>query len=316
MAPPAATGTPTDAPAPAPTATATVGATAEVKTPPPPAADKKDEKADAYQPAPKFRLGLDMTYGPRTRLGGPEGNIFGHDFSSANEGWDHTLKRIGATFGWKVLDPNAYIQLWVQGQAAYRNYSGDKNTPGELHGSDIGAGPCIASVGLYQKKNHRIITGPELCGIFSFMYLTGDSTAGNNFSVAPTSGAGYGISAHLKPIGFNVLGLNIAPYVGLDSSNVPRGRDGSNVPFLAFPTIGISANGAVGKAPPPRAECKASDSEDMIRTTAPEMKTLRDNVTKSYADFKATAGILKAAGYTPEKMRDALRNGYVEKLKA
>jgi OmpA family protein len=312
MAPPASTA-PTGTATPPPAATASVDATAEVKTPPPPAVDQKDPKAEsAYQPAPKFRLGLDATYSPWARLGGPEGNIFGHDFSAANEGWDHTLKRLGGTFGWKIWDPSPFFQLWLQGQAAYRNYSGNKNTPGELQGFDIGAGPCVASVGLYQKKNDRIITGPELCGALSFMYLTGDSTAGNNFSVDKTSGPGYGISATLSPIGFNVLGLNLSPYVGLDTANIPNARDNNNAPFFAFPTFGIKAAGSVGKAPPPPEECKASDSEEMIKRDAPELKTLRENVTNSLTNFKATADALKAAGYTPEKMRDMLRQGYVK----
>src|SRR5262245_35116028 len=89
---------------------------------------------EAYQPAPKFRLGLDATFAPWTRLGGPEGNIFGHDFAPPNEGYDYSMKRLGAGFGWKVWDPSPFFQLWIQGNAAYRNYSGSKDTPGELHG--------------------------------------------------------------------------------------------------------------------------------------------------------------------------------------
>src|SRR4030095_2132635 len=310
---PATTAKPATPPPATPPAEAKVDAKVEgTVTPPATAAAAAGPSPDAYQPAPKFRLGLDATFGPWARLGGPEGNIFGHDFAPPNEGYDHTLKRLGAGFGWKVWDPSPFFQLWVQGNAAYRNYSGNSDTPGELHGFDIGAGPCLASVGLYQKKNDRIITGPELCGALSFMYLTGKSTAGNNFSVDETKGPGYGVSATLSPIGFNVLGANVSPYIGIDSANIPNARGDANAAFFAAPTFGIKFAGGVGPKPAPKEECKASDSEDMIKRDAPELKTLRENVTASLTNFKGTSDALKAAGYTPEKMRDMLRQGYVK----
>src|SRR4029453_6474256 len=109
----------TPAPAAAPVEAKVEGKVDAKVTPPPAAAPSPD----AYQPGQRFRLGIDGTIAPWVRLGGPEGNIFGHDFAPPNEGFDHSMKRLGAVFGWKIFDPSPFFQLWLQGSAAYRNYS-------------------------------------------------------------------------------------------------------------------------------------------------------------------------------------------------
>src|SRR5262245_535169 len=133
----------------------------EPKTPPP---------VDTTQ---KWRFTL-RGFGSGARLGGPAGGIFGHDFSNANQYWDHTRWGLDAGFSYNLFERSKYFQLWVGAQLGYLNLSGNDHSPGQLNGLEFGGHIAAASRGLYQSKT---FLGPELGLYLSGLYAKGRSTA-------------------------------------------------------------------------------------------------------------------------------------------
>src|SRR5262245_51691711 len=282
----------------------------------PPNAEPKVSSATPASQAPvpntkqKWRFTL-HGFGGGARLGGPSGGVFGHDFSVANQSWDHTRWGLTAGFSYKLFDPNKYFQLWVGAHAGFLNFSGNDHSPGQLNGAEFGAHAAIASEGLYQNKT---ILGPELSLTLAGMAARGKSTAGNNFSVDSTGGAGFLLRPALSPLSAKLGTAKLSPEIFLETSTFPNARGRSNAPFLAVGG-GLAVHWGFGKKVPVAVE-KCDTLEARTRTLVQDVKTLRDSVTGAYSEFKATSELLKKAGYTPEKIRDALRLGYVEKLKA
>src|SRR4029453_3479720 len=284
--------------------------TSESKKGTAPSAPANPNISPAPETTQKWRFTL-RGLGGGARLGGPAGGVFGHDFAPPNQSWDHTRWGLTTAVSYKLFDPNKYFQLWVGGQAGFLNFSGNENSPGQLNGAEFGAHGAIASRGLYQNKT---IQGPELGLYLGGFFARGKSTAGNNFSVDSTSGAGFLLRPSLSPLSVQLGTAKLAPEIFLETSSIPHARGSANAPFLSVGGA-LAVHWGFGKKIPVPVE-KCDTLESRTRTLIQDVKTLREAVTSAYGEFNATSELLKKGGFTAEKMRDALRAGYVEKLKA
>jgi len=212
-----------------PDAAASTDATASTDTSATPPASSGSSSTPAASrtsstPATSWSLELDGFVGP-SRLGGPHGTVFSPDFSPANEGWNFARYGLGfgATHRWN-LDP--HFRIGVGGRIGYFGFSGDRRAPGRLDGGDLS---------LHAEIGVPIIPEiePVLRAMVTGLLATGETTAGNNFSVDQTGGVGLALRA-LLGVRINLGQFAITPYFTAETGFIPNARGNASAPWVDF----------------------------------------------------------------------------------
>jgi hypothetical protein len=122
------------------------------------------------------------------------------------------------------LDP--HFRVGLGGRIGYFGFSGDNRAPGRLDGAELSAHLTLGIPIIREIE-------PEIRVMATGLLATGESTAGNNFSVDSTGGLGLALRAILG-IGIHLGQYTITPYFTAETGFIPNARGSANAPWLDF----------------------------------------------------------------------------------
>jgi len=160
------------------------------------------------------------------RLGGPNGTLFSPDFSPANEGWNHSRAGVGVGFNYSIWNPIPQFNLGAGAHLRYFNLQGDRHTPGRLDGGELSA-HLDASFPITEWL------APFLRPSVSAILATGETTAGNNFSVDHTGGFGVALRGDVG-VRITYQDFSISPSFFAETGFIPNARGMAAAPWVAF----------------------------------------------------------------------------------
>ncbi|MFO1519282.1 MAG: OmpA family protein [bacterium] len=218
-----------DASAPAPASSASAPAPASSAPAP---AQSSNAPAPAATVSTRGRIDIELDgFAGSARLGGPDGSLFTPNYSPANEGWNYTRFGIRGGFSYTLWNPIANFRLRAGAHGGYFNLSGDRHSPGRMDGGELGAhldaGFPIGN-----------IFEPYLRISASVLYATGDTTAGNSFTVGHTQGFGVDLSAMLGA-NFHLGAFSVMPFFRMGTGTIFNARNDSTIHNANAPWVDI-----------------------------------------------------------------------------
>jgi outer membrane protein OmpA-like peptidoglycan-associated protein len=196
-------------------------------------------------------------------------------------------------------------------------HRGGQNTGGSyLNGIELG--PSLTADWMNAYPSSWKVFGPSRLTIQGGLIAgSGNTTAGDNFSLDKTSGAGGFVRGAIDLIGFHINHSGDTLNLGLwgETGAIPHARGDANYPYLAG---GLEVSMALRWPGASRTKtveiCSSSQSaiEDLMR----DLPQLRSAVGDSYSNFQTLSGVLQQKGYDSDAVRKYLRAGKIEQLKA
>lgn len=195
------------------------------KTPQEPSPPKVD---DTFVLRPRFNIGWG-------RVGGPSGSLFNIDAGEANENGDWRFYQI-------MLDAEARLASIADGNLSLRAggtlgfgfHRGGRNTGGsELNAFQVGPQLTLDWSNAY--GTWPVLPPSRLSINGGLLYGWGETTAGNNFSLDKTQGAGAFLAgaADLVSVPVNDSGDRINAGVWGETGYIPKAREEYNYPYYA-----------------------------------------------------------------------------------
>lgn len=291
-----------------------------------PIVEHREGKTDVSVTPPDDRFvlrpGLGLGFSPLGGIGGKDAGLFSKDANAATGNGSWTFVDLSLTTDFRLarlFDHNA--SLFLGGRFAYQAHRGDRATGG----SSMDLGQIALSLGLDWKNSMaswNVLLPSRLAIYGGGIYGAGETTAGEHFSVAATRGLGYALGAEADIFGvkINKAGDSIQVSWKAETGQIPHAR--GNAPYSYWYTgpaltVPLAFPGSIQR------ETRVDTDVELCRADQPtleklvgDLKLQQADVLVKYEEFKRLAALLAKKGYTPEKILNALRTGYVKKLEA
>lgn len=293
------------------------------EAPPAPEARRKtgETKVSYTAPNDKFilRAGFGLGIPPLTGIGGPNGGLFNLDSNAANANGDYSFYDImlqGDFRLTRLFGDNASVLGGAY--ARYSAHRGNLNTGGSYMNLG-GAGLSLALDWKNSMQTWPVLIPSRIAVLGGILAGSGETTAGNHFSVSDTQGTGYNFRLEADLLGININNSGDSINLGwfYETLTIPNARGDAAYPGWATgPALSLALVYPGATRIESRTDielCRADEFtlEEKVRN----LKTLQDEVAQSIIQLRALGSYLQESyGWTSEKINVVLRSTWVEYL--